>query len=160
MVKKSREVILPFYSVLVRSHLEYCVQMWSSWYRRDTDLLECLQRATKMIQGMECLPCKNRLRELRLISLEKRRPWGPDSSFSISRGGSIRKDRFVNRVCVDGARGNCFKLNERGFRWEIRKKFVIIMVVKHCNRLPREVVDVPSLETFKVWLDHTLSNLV
>jgi len=33
-------------------------------------------------------------------------------------------------------------------------------VVKHWNRMPREVVDAPSLETFKVRLDRALSNLI
>ena len=48
--------------------------MWSPQYRRDMDLLECVQRrATKMIQGMEHLSYEDRLRELGLFSMEKRR---------------------------------------------------------------------------------------
>ena len=58
----------------MRPHLEYCVQMWSSQCRRDMDLSECVQRRdTRMIQGMEHLSYENRLRELRLFILEKRR---------------------------------------------------------------------------------------
>ncbi|KFQ76454.1 hypothetical protein N335_01176, partial [Phaethon lepturus] len=42
----------------------------------------------------------------------------------------------------------------------IRKKFFTMRVVNHCNRLPREVVDAPSMEAFKVRLDGALSNLL
>ncbi|KFV97085.1 hypothetical protein N327_08691, partial [Fulmarus glacialis] len=52
------------------------------------------------------------------------------------------------------------KPKEGRFRLDIRKKFFTTRVVKHWNRLPREVVDAPSLETFKVRLDGALSNLI
>ncbi|KFW03311.1 hypothetical protein N327_11532, partial [Fulmarus glacialis] len=55
---------------------------------------------------------------------------------------------------------NGLKLKEGRFRLNIRKKFFTMRVVKHWNRLPREVVDAPSLETFKVRLDGALSNLI
>jgi len=67
---------------------------------------------------------------------------------------------LFSRACSDRTRGNGFKLKEGGFRLDRRKKFFTVTVVKHWHRLPREVVDAPSLETFKVRLDRALSNLV
>ena len=56
--------------------------------------------------------------------------------------------------------GNDFKLKEGRFTLDIRKKFFTMRVVRHWHRLPREVVDAPSLETFKVRFDRALSNLI
>ncbi|KFV56001.1 hypothetical protein N341_00314, partial [Tyto alba] len=55
---------------------------------------------------------------------------------------------------------NGFKLKEDRFRQDIRKKFFTMRVVKHWHRLPREAVDVPSLEGFKARLDRALNNLI
>ncbi|KFV92078.1 hypothetical protein N327_10695, partial [Fulmarus glacialis] len=55
---------------------------------------------------------------------------------------------------------NGFNQKEGRFRLDIRKKFFTMRVVRHWNRLPREVVDAPSLEVFKARLDGALSNLV
>ncbi|KFW69719.1 hypothetical protein AS28_02391, partial [Pygoscelis adeliae] len=55
---------------------------------------------------------------------------------------------------------NGFKLKVGRFTLDIKKKFFTTRVVRHWDRLPREVVDAPSLEVFKARLDGALSNLI
>jgi len=136
---------------------------WGPQHRKYVDLLERVQRrATEMIRGLEYLSCKDRLRELGLFSLQKRRLRGDLLAAFPYQKGAYRKDGegLFTRVYSDRTRGNGCKLKEGRFRLDIRKKFFAMSVVKHWNMLPREAVAAPSLELFKARLDGALSKLV
>jgi len=75
---------------------------------------------------------------------------------------SYRKERdgLFSRVYCDRTRGNGIKLEESRSRLNIRKIYFTVRVVRHWNRLPSDVVNAPSLESFKARLDGALSNVV
>jgi len=74
--------------------------------------------------------------------------------------GCKEGEHLFTRVDSDRTRGDDFKLRQGRFRLDIRRKFFTQRVVTYWNRLPKEVVDAPSLETFKARLDVALGSLV
>jgi len=127
------------------------------------DLLEYVQRrATTMIKGLEHLSYEERLRDLWLFSLEKRRLWGHlIAAFQYLKGPYKKAgERLFMRACSDRTRGNDFKVIVGRFGLAIQKKFFTMRVVRRWNRLPREVVDAPLLGVLKASMDRALSNLV
>ncbi|GAB0188280.1 hypothetical protein GRJ2_001293300 [Grus japonensis] len=124
MAIQSTKVILPLYSALVRPHLEYCVQFWGPQHKKDTDLLEWLQkRSTKIIRGMEHLSYEERLRELGFFHLWKR-SLGETLLWPFKRAYKKDGERLFTRVCSDRTRGNVFKLKEGRFRLGIKEEII------------------------------------
>ncbi|KAK4827340.1 hypothetical protein QYF61_016787 [Mycteria americana] len=108
VASRSREVILPLYSGLVKPHLQYCIQLWGPQHRKGMDLLEQVQRrTTKVIRRLEHLSYEERRRELGLFSLEKRRLWGGLLVAFQYLKGAYKKDgdKLFSRACCDRTRG-------------------------------------------------------
>ena len=126
VANRDREVLVPLCSALMRPHLEYCIQVWGPQYMKDCctrKLVERAQRkATKMIRVLEHLLYKDRLRELGLLSLEKRRlRCNLVAAFQYLKGAYKQEgSQLFTRVDNGRTRGNDFKLKEGRFRLDIR----------------------------------------
>lgn len=108
--------------VTVRLHLEYFIQSWGLQYKKDMDLLEWLQwRVVKIVWGLGHF-CEEKLRQLGMFRLEKRRfHWHPISAFQhVKRTYEKGRGRLFTGACTDRTRDNGCKLKESGCRLDIR----------------------------------------
>ena len=145
----------------VRSQLEYAVQVWSPHYRKDINTIESVQRrATKYIPGYEELSYTERLKRLDLPTLHYRR----------LRGSMIEVYKMFNTYDKDvtfkfdtretTTRGHKYKIfGTTAKRYHPKHHSFHHRIINPWNSLPEDVVNSPTLDTFKNRLDRHWRNL-
>ena len=162
MIKRSfkkldEESLRTLYCTYVRPHLEYCIQAWLPYLKKDINKLEKVQRrATKLIPRLSRLQYEERLKRLRLYPLEKKRFRGDlIETYKILTGKeeNVNPDLFFKRATTSNLRGNSMKLFKGRSRLVQRQNFFSQRVVNYWNNLPESVVTSGTTYTFKNRLD-------
>ena len=140
--------MLQLYKVLVRPHLEYCVQFWSPHLRKDILALERVQRRfTRLIPELKGLAYEERLSRRGLYSLEFRR-MREDliETYKIMKGiDKLEAGRLFPLEGEIRTWGHGLKIRGSRFRTELRRNFFTQRVVNLWNSLPREAVEATTL---------------
>ena len=158
---KTKNNVLHLYKSLVRPHLEYCLQVWRPYLKKDIDLLEGMQcRATKMILGWDKRCYQERLDLCNLQTLEVRGLRGDlIQVFKLLKGldnVSLKKKFVIDSN--NSRRGHNLKLLKPSARLDIRLHSFSHRVVNYWNKLPVAVVNCQSLDAFKYKLSRYLSS--
>ena len=157
---KSKSIITRLYKALVRPQLEYCVQVWRPYLKKDIEKIEKVQRrATRMISECSKLSYEDRLNITGLPTLEARRNRGDlIEVFKILKGFSkVDYKHYFQLVNSSKTRGNKYKLVKSRSRLDIRKHFFSQRVVNEWNKLPDSVIEAESVNSFKNKYDSYVS---
>ena len=153
---KGRKLIIPLYKAIVRPHLEYCIQAWRPYRKKDIDTLERIQRrATKMIPELRDLSYEERLKECGLTTLETRRLRGDQIEvFKILNGyENIDRNMFFSLKKDSRTRGHEVKLVKDQCRLDIRKHSFSQRTINEWNKLSTDCVTASSVNMFKNKVD-------
>ena len=153
---KGKKLIIPLYKAIVRPHLEYCIQAWRPYCKKDIDTLERIQRrATKMIPELRDLSYEERLKECGLTTLETRRLRGDQIEvFKILNGyENIDRNMFFSLKKDSRTRGHEVKLVKDQCRLDIRKHSFSQRTINEWNKLSTDCVTASSVNMFKNKVD-------
>ena len=153
---KGKKLIIPLYKAIVRPHLEYCIQAWRPYRKKDIDTLERIQRrATKMIPELRDLSYEERLKECGLTTLETRRLRGDQIEvFKILNGyENIDRNMFFSLKKDSRTRGHEEKLIKDQCRLDIRKHSFSQRTINEWNKLSTDCVTASSVNMFKNKVD-------
>ncbi|XP_077977558.1 uncharacterized protein LOC144433123 [Glandiceps talaboti] len=136
---KSKFVIMKVFNSLVRPHIEYAVRFWNPYLKKDSELLEKVQRrATKLIPELRHLTYVERPEALSITTLEQRRLRGDlIQVFRFLKGfDKIDQSVLFTYHPTNRTRGHSLKIFKPTVRLNIRKYFFSQRVVHHWNNLP------------------------
>ncbi|KAL7630702.1 UNVERIFIED_CONTAM: hypothetical protein RMT77_019088 [Armadillidium vulgare] len=153
---KSKNIILPLYKSLLRPHLEYAVQFWSPYLKKDIDKIERIQkRATKLIPELRGKSYVQRLRELDIHSLETRRLKGKliEVFKILNKFDNVDYKQYFRYDLNDLTRSNGQKLSHKRFQTNIAKNFFTYDVIEKWNSPSHQIVNSDNIESFKKKLD-------
>lgn len=145
----------------IRPHLEYTVQVWSPWLKKDQRLLEQPQRrATKLVPGLRNVEYGKRLAVLNLYSVAYRRLRGDlILTYNILHTADHPCRTLLPQSNNTRLRGHTLKIQHQHSRLDCRRYFFALRVCNHWNSLPEVIADAPSVDVFKRQLDVHLKHL-
>ena len=156
---KEKSLIIPLYKAIVRPHLEYCIQAWNPYLRKDVDMLEKIQRrATKLIPGLRDLTYDERLKECGLTTLETRRLRGDQIEvFKILNGYENIDYNILFEIKESKiTRGHNYTLVKKQSRLDVRKYSFSQRTINVWNKLSTDCVQASSVNMFKNKIDKYL----
>ena len=140
IVYKEKELIIPLYKTIVRSHLGYCIRAWRPYRKKDIDMLERVQRrATKIIQKLRNIIYEMRLKECGLTTLETRRLRGDKIEVKV------KEQRTTREHGITLAKKQC-RLDIRTFSFSQR-------TVNEWNRLSADCIGTSNVNMFRNKID-------
>ena len=153
-----KSMFMNLYLVLVRPHLEYCVQVWSPYKKKYIKLLEGVQRrATKLVPELRELPYPDRLKRLGLTTLEERRIRGDmiQTYKILSKKEDIDPSVFF-QMAPQRPGANSKKIFKKQTRLDVRKHFFSQRTGCGWNALKNDVVEARKTGTFKKKYDRVI----
>ncbi len=156
----NKETFKPLYQSMVRVHLDYVSSVWAPYKKKDVKLLEQVQRrATKQVPGLSNMSYPDRLKTLGIPTLTYRRLRGDMIEVYKIIHEIYDPDAALNLPRSEGpTRGHNLKLFQQRSTKDIRKYFFTNRVVRIWNSLTDEIVNAPSVNTFKNRLDNLWDN--
>ena len=139
--------------LLDQPHLEYCIQVWRPYRKKDIDKLDRIQRrATKMIPELRDLSYESRLLQCVLTTLETRRLRGE----IVNGYEDVDRNMFFKLKEGSRTRGHKAALVKEQYKLDMRKYSFSQRAINEWNKLPNDCVNASSVDMFKNRIDRYL----